>query len=105
MDKILKIGFVGCGAFSFGNHIPNAHANPGYELVAFCDLDGERLERLCEQYQPSYITQDMEQLFADPEIEAVSCGTKPDFSLPVMRLAVKHRKHLFVEKPLCYREG
>ena len=104
MVSPLKTGFVGCGAFAAGTHLPNARANPGYEIVGLCDLGPERLKTLREQYRPRYVTQDMERLFADPDIEAIVCGTKPDFRLPIMKLAVKHRKHLFVEKPLCYRE-
>ncbi len=103
MDRTVKIGFVGCGAFCSGTHIPNAHANPMLETVAFCDLDQARLEQLREEYSPGYVTTDMEKVIADPEIEAIICGTKPHFRLPVMEACVKHGKHLFVEKPLCYK--
>ena len=58
MDRRVKIGFVGCGAFCSGTHIPNAHANPMLETVAFCDLDQARLEQLNEQYKPKYVTAD-----------------------------------------------
>lgn len=98
----MRIGFVGCGAFCSGTHIPNAAANPNFQIVAFCDLDEARLASLKEKYRPSYVTTDMERVFADSNVDMVVCGTKPDARMPVMKLAVKHRKHLFVEKPLCY---
>lgn len=100
----MKVGFIGCGGFASGNHIPNTRANPNLEIQAFCDLNGKRLEELRGKYKPAYVTSDMEKIFRDPEISMVICATKPDFRLPVMKLAVKHKKHLFVEKPLCYRE-
>lgn len=103
MEK-MKVGFIGCGGFASGNHIPNTRANPNLEIQAFCDLNGKRLEELRVKYQPAYVTSDMEKIFRDPEISMVICATKPDFRLPVMKLAVKYRKHLFVEKPLCYKE-
>jgi predicted dehydrogenase len=98
----MNIGFVGCGAFCSGTHVPNAAANPNFNIIAFCDLSQERIDDLDRRYKPRYVTTDMERLFSDPDIEMVVCGTKPDARLPIMELAVKHRKHLFVEKPLCY---
>lgn len=99
----MKIAFVGCGAFCSGTHIPNAAKNPHFQIVAFCDLNEEHLKKLEQSYHPEYVTRDMQRVFQDPRVEMVICGTKPDSRLEVMRLAVKYRKHLFVEKPLCYR--
>ena len=104
MGQRMKVGVVGCGAFCSGTHIPNLARNPGFELVAFCDLDAKRLAALAETYRARFVTDDAEKVFADPAIAMVVCGTKPDARLPLMRLAVKYGKPLFVEKPLCYRE-
>jgi len=104
MGKKTRVAFVGCGAFCSGIHAPNVSANPGFEIVAFCDLSEERLAELDEMYQPRYVTTDMERVFGDDEVDAVICGTKPNVRMPIMRLAVKHGKPLFVEKPLCYAE-
>jgi len=104
MDRKVKVAFVGCGAFASGIHAPNVASNPGFEIAAFCDLSEQRLAELDELYHPRYVTTDMERVFEDPEIEAILCGTKPDVRMPIMRKAVETGKHLFVEKPLCYRE-
>jgi predicted dehydrogenase len=103
MEK-MKVGFIGCGGFASGNHIPNTESNPNLEIQAFCDLNENILDELRAKYKPSYVTSDMEKIFLDPEVRMVICSTKPDFRLPIMKLAVKHKKHLFVEKPLCYKE-
>ena len=103
MEK-MKVGFIGCGGFASGNHIPNAQSNPNLEIQAFCDLNEKHLEEISAEYKPAYVTSDMEKIFRDPEISMVICSTKPDFRLPIMKLAVKYGKHLFVEKPLCYKE-
>jgi predicted dehydrogenase len=100
----MKVSFVGCGAFCSGTHIPNVARNPGFQLVGLCDLSTERLQTLEKQFHPQYVTQDLERIFRDPQVDLVICGTKPDFRLPIMRLAAQHGKHLFVEKPLCYRD-
>ena len=100
----MKIGFIGCGGFSSGNHIPNAALNPNFEIVAFCDLDENILDDLDTKYHPEYTTTNMHKLMSDPSIELIICGTKPDFRIPIMELAVEYKKHLFVEKPICYQE-
>jgi len=99
----MNIGFVGCGGFGRGTHIPNVAKNPEFKIRGLCDLNEQVLAELKEKFHPTYVTTDMERLISDPEIELVICCTKPDFRLPVMRLAAKHGKALFVEKPLCYR--
>lgn len=98
----IGVGFIGCGGHCCGRNIPSAAANPGLKLLAFCDLRPEPLEKLKAKYHPKFITNDMERIFADPEIKMVICATKPDFRLPVMEMAVKYRKPLFVEKPIAY---
>ena len=95
-----KIGVVGCGGFCRGNHIPNLLNNPGVELKSLCDLKTEGLEA----YGVPVVTTDMEELFADPELQGIVCATKPDARREIMELALKYRKPLFVEKPLCWGE-
>jgi len=101
----MKVGFVGCGGFAQGNHIPNVADNPNFEIVGFCDLNDQILGKLKTKYNPRYVTTDMTKLVADPDVELVICSTKPDARLPIMELAAKHEKHLFVEKPMCYHES
>lgn len=100
----MRIGFIGCGGFSSGNHIPNAAANPNFEIVGLCDLNEDILRNLEAQYNPEYTTTDMERLISDPSIEMIICATKPNFRMPIMKMAVQYGKHLFVEKPICYAE-
>ena len=100
MKKRTKIAVVGCGGFCRGNHIPNLLANPKVEVTALCDLKPEGLER----FGVPRITTDMEEVFADQEVEGVVCATKPDARRGVMELAKKYGKPLFVEKPLCWGE-
>lgn len=100
MSGKTTLGVVGCGGFCTGTHIPNLLANPLVDLKALCDLKPDGLER----FNTRVITTDMEQLFADPEIQGIVCATKPDSRFPIMELAKKYNKPLFVEKPLCWGE-
>lgn len=100
--KKLGVGVIGCGGHACGNNIPGAAKNPNLDLLAFCDLRTEQLEMLDEKYSPKFVTTDMEKIFQDPDIGMVICATKPDFRIPIMQLAVKYQKPLFVEKPMAY---
>ncbi len=102
MQKILNIGVVGCGGFCRGNHLPNLKENKGFRIRALCDLNSSILDELRDVYTPAYTTTDFQKIFADPEIDAVLCATKPDSRIPLMREAVKMKKPLFVEKPLAF---
>jgi predicted dehydrogenase len=97
----VKVGFIGCGGFVSGNHLPNVASNPNLKIAALCDLNQDLLAQHKATYQPDYVTTDFEDIFKDPDIGMVVCGTKPSFRLPIMRKAVEYGKPLFVEKPLC----
>ena len=45
MDKILKIGIIGCGGIANGKHMPALEKVEGVEMVAFCDIVKERAEK------------------------------------------------------------
>ncbi len=100
--KILNVGFIGCGGFCSGIHIPNVAKSDNFKIRAFCDLSELHLKNLAEHYNPDYVTTEFTQICSDPDIDMIVCGTKPNFRLPIMREAIAHKKPLFVEKPMSY---
>lgn len=102
MERVLGVGMIGCGGHAMGCNLPAVARHPGLRLVGCCDLQQASLEEAQRQFQPSFCTNDMDELVKHPEVDLVICATKPDVRLPVMELAVQHRKPLFVEKPLAY---
>ena len=65
------IGIIGCGKIAQVRHIPEYAANPNARIVGFFDMNRQRAAELARQYDArSYDT--LEQLLADPEIDAVS---------------------------------
>lgn len=96
----LSVGFVGCGGFVRGNHLPNIARIPGFRIRALCDLDAALLAKIAATYRPDYTTSDYRRVFADPEIRVVISGTGPNFRLPLIEAAAASGKALFVEKPM-----
>jgi predicted dehydrogenase len=97
---MLNVGFIGCGGFVQGNHLPNAAANPELHIRALCDLNDAMLKQLAAIYQPHYVTTQAGRIFADPDIDLVVIGTKPDTRLELIGAAARAGKPIYVEKPL-----
>jgi polar amino acid transport system substrate-binding protein len=99
-ESPLNVGFIGCGGFMRGNHLPNTAKNPQLRVHALCDLDQKILDVLSTQYRPCYTTMDAQKLWSDPELDFVVIGTQPDTRVPLIRSAAQAGVPLYVEKPL-----
>lgn len=96
---MVRIGIVGAGLW--GSMHARAYAqNPRVELAAVCDLDGNRAERLAEQYQiPKAFTR-LEEMLAE-DLDGVSVATPDDAHTAVVLAAAASGRHILVEKPLA----
>ena len=71
---MVRIGVIGCGKISQVRHIPEYEANPNAQLVGLFDVNVERARALAAEHGcRAYDT--LEDLLADPEIDAVSVCT------------------------------
>ena len=50
MEKVLKIGIIGCGGIANGKHMPALNTVDGVEMVAFCDIIKERAEKAAKEF-------------------------------------------------------
>jgi predicted dehydrogenase len=95
----LQVAVVGCGYWG-PNLIRNIAAFPNVTLRALCDLDAERLDRMSRQYNPTYQTQNFEEILQDDQIEAVVIATSASTHFKLTEMALQAGKHVLVEKPL-----
>ena len=49
MDRIVKIGIIGCGGIANGKHLPALKALDDVEMVWFCDIIPERAEKAAKE--------------------------------------------------------
>lgn len=96
----MNIGFVGCGGFIQGNHLPNAAENPNFKIRALCDINAGILQKLKDKYTVDYVTADYHELAKDKEIEMVVIGTTPNVRVKPIKAMAEHGKHIYVEKPM-----
>jgi len=97
----LRFAVIGCGAIAQGQHIPNIAKSPRMTLHTLVDLDEAVLAECAKKYGALHTRTDYEGAIADPEVDAICLATTEKLRLPVIALAAKAGKPIYVEKPLA----
>lgn len=96
------VGIAVVGAGYWGpNLIRNFSAIDGSELVAVCDRDRDRLERVGESYPQAALVEDFDALLRDPRVEGVALATPVDTHFSLAGRVLESGRAVFVEKPLA----
>ncbi len=98
MEK-LRVAVVGAGLYGV-NHIHAYHWDPNAELVAVCDLNPQLREKIGREFGVKTYEQAKDMLEQE-EIDAVSIATPDCFHAAPALEAIRHGKHVLIEKPLA----
>lgn len=98
--KKIKVGIIGMGYIG-ESHIEAIRRIGCCELYAVADTNAELAKAKAEFYGIEKCYSNVEDLLADPEIDAVHNCTPNFLHLPINKEIIKSGKHLFSEKPLC----
>jgi predicted dehydrogenase len=79
----------------------NFSAIPGCELVWGCDEDPAARERFAALIAGVPVTEDLDQVLADPAVDAVALSTPVPTHSQLAARVLEAGKHCFVEKPLA----
>jgi predicted dehydrogenase len=93
---VTRVAIVGCGLI--GHKRARALGN-GSRLVAVADTDLARARQLASQHSGCAAGADWEATVARPDVDAVLVATTNQALAPVALAAVRHGKHVLVEKP------
>lgn len=109
MDRIVKIGIIGCGGIANGKHMPSLKKTKNVQMVAFCDIIEERAVKAAEEYgvEGAKVYTDYKELLKDRDIEVVHVCT-PNRSHAFISIdAMEAGKHVMCEKPMAktYKEA
>ena len=102
------VGIAVVGAGYWGpNLVRNALQSPVTRLIAVCDRDLSRANRLSCSLADVEATQALGDLLDDPDVEAIAVATPASTHLDVAKAAIQAGKHVLIEKPLAsgYAEG
>jgi predicted dehydrogenase len=96
------IGIAVVGAGYWGpNLVRNAQATPGLRVEYLCDLDEARARRVLGDYSTVRVSTVLDDVLADPAVQAVAVATPAGTHLDVVLAALEAGKHVLVEKPLA----
>ncbi|MEM9212939.1 MAG: Gfo/Idh/MocA family oxidoreductase [Cyanobacteria bacterium P01_F01_bin.150] len=103
VEKTTGIAVVGAGRW--GNHLVRNFLNhPNAGLLAVVDLHGNRLQSLGQRYQLASTqlvdANQWDTLLNREDIEAVAIATPASTHYELIKSALRHGKHVFVEKPI-----
>jgi predicted dehydrogenase len=94
------VGFIGGGNYAGAVLIP-AFSRAGARLKTVVSRDGVSGLHAGRKHGFESTTTDVEQVFADPEVDAVVVATRHDSHAALAVRALRAGKHVFVEKPLA----
>lgn len=98
-DK-LNIAFVGCG----GKGTSDIDACSAENMVAFCDVDDEMARATYQKYPHVKRYKDFRKMLEENrrQIDAVVVSTPDHTHAVIAMMAIKMKKHVFVQKPLTH---
>ena len=96
----MNIGIIGCGKIAQVRHIPEYAENPNATLVGFFDLNKDRARELAQEYGGKAYDS-IEDLFNDPDIEAVSVCTSNNTHAAISIQGLEAGKNVLCEKPMA----
>ncbi len=99
-EGALRIGVAGLGYWG-PNLARNFAAIPGCELAYCCDPDPAARERVTRMFPGARAAADLDELLADPELDAVALATPVPSHAALAARVLEAGKHCFVEKPLA----
>lgn len=97
---MIRTAIIGAGIGA--EHLQGYRASPDrFEVRTLCDLDTERARKVAGGDAGIGITDDLESVLADPQIDLVDVCLPPHLHVPISTQALRAGKHVVCEKPLA----
>src|ERR1051325_7009566 len=101
MSDPVRIGLIGAGAVVQVAHLPVLKKLKNVELAAICDVDLPKARALAERYAIRNVFDDIEDLLAHAEVDALLIATPNHLHEPHILAALAANAHVLVEKPIA----
>ncbi|HKW73008.1 MAG TPA: Gfo/Idh/MocA family oxidoreductase [Candidatus Dormibacteraeota bacterium] len=98
----VRVGIVGYGYWG-PNLVRNFAESPATKVVAVSDMSEQRLGEALARHPGIAVTTDCEDIFTDPDIDAVAIATPVSTHYPLGLAALQAGKHVLMSKPLADR--
>jgi len=98
-DKPIGVAVVGTG-FGQKTHLPGFQHHPRTQPVAVYNRELEKAKAIADSNNLSHASNDLAELLALPDVEAVSISTPPFLHYEMAQQVLQAGKHLLLEKPV-----
>jgi polar amino acid transport system substrate-binding protein len=99
----VNIGLIGAGSFAQNILLPRI-ANTDSSFVGLTTGKSNNAINISQKYKFNYCTNEVNDLFADENINTIFITTRHDSHFEYVKKGVENSKNVFVEKPLCLNE-
>jgi predicted dehydrogenase len=96
---MVRVGIIGYGYWG-PNLVRNFAETGGATVRTVCDLSAKRLALAAARYPGISTTSDVNELFNDPQIDAIAIATPVSTHYPFAQRALEAGKHVLVSKPM-----
>jgi predicted dehydrogenase/threonine dehydrogenase-like Zn-dependent dehydrogenase len=100
---VVSIGFIGAGSYAQGYLLPNIPKGNHVALKGVLTKTPAGSRSVADRFGFEFCTSKAEDIFEDDEINTVFIATRHDSHGKYVIDALKARKHIYVEKPLCLK--
>lgn len=100
MEKKIRVGVIGVGNIS-EVHIAGYKKDPRAELVAFCDINADRLKEKGEKHSVTKLYTDVDEMLKNEQLDAVSVCTWNAAHAPCTIAALNAGVNVLCEKPMA----
>lgn len=97
----VQLGVIGAGNFLKTLLLPLCQQQPKMTLMGLSATSGLSAKTTGEQFGFQFCTTDVQEIFDETRINAVLIGTRHDSHAELFCDALKHGKHVLMEKPLA----
>jgi len=102
VNRVLRLGIIGCGEVAQSIHLPTLRELPQlFEVVALCDVSSAVLDALAGQSIGAARFTHHRELLADARIDAVLIANHSVDHARTALDAISAGKHILLEKPVC----
>lgn len=98
-DGKVRVGVIGVGNIAQTAIMPAYFKQPDMEIMAVCDIKGERAEEVARKHNIPHVYTDFNEMVKRDDIDAVSVCTWNNSHAPATIAALEAGKHVLCEKP------
>lgn len=100
VNSPVGLAVIGCGTIG-RIRAQLAREHPAVGWIGLCDIDGDLADTLAKDVEADFVTADLRELVARPEVNAVIVATDENAHVDPILAAAERGHRLFIEKPLA----